>query len=1084
MKKTLSLFLSLMMVLAVFIGASVTASAAEVTSVSFTPVKPIVFWDGYETNIHQISDSVLKNKVIEKGSVITYHYSDGSSIDYIYNGYEFRTADNSSSLSNSSVSIVKLYQYTWEIGEDNFIVLRVGNAQTYTVKVPITVIENPVANIEFIPEKPITYYENLGGQFTSGYSSYYNYYVSKSDIVFQKGNRLVVNYKDGTKSTFVYNSDGVSLIDIHGNKIFSEDIEIDSKQSEKHWTLGSDNYCEIKYRGNLTYAQVTVVESPVESISYTLSKPIELYENVDGVYDSYYKNFVYTYDSTTDAILTVNYKDGRTIPYYEKDVIVNDYADMLGARFFDEWGNLLPDTGYPTIISQNHGAKKWSKGTQYFNVTYKGATCDVPVTIVENPFSAMEVNLVDCCIYERTVEEHRPYLFILESHGNSITFTYKTGGTVTYTYDGSKLGWFDQYGNEFKHRISCKQYDDNWTTGQTYPITVSFGDLSDTVYVTMVSNPIVSVDVALSKPIVVYENVNCSWNEELSCLKYDLNDLLPDGTAIIFTYTNGTSKTYYYDKENRWLEDSNGVRIYDYTLYRFYLAQDNAFTLGDNYMFLEISQTSLRCAVPVTLKPQIEAPPYRLELVDGKWVCMLGDTKAGYYNGLIEHNGEWYYVYYGKVDGYYRGLYNYQGNFYYIKNGCVDWQYTDLVYYYGDFYYIENGVLNFNKTGLVYCWDEWYYVENGWFNPNATTLVYFGDQWYYVENGEINWNYTGLTYFCGDWYYIQNGWMNPNYTGLVEYEGSWYYVQNSWMNPNYTGLVEYEGSWYYVQNSWMNPDYTGLVEYEGSWYYVQNSWMNPYYTGIVEYEGSLFYVTNAWLNWGYNGIVEQDGEKYEVVNGVATLITMPQTKEEVLAFYQSAAQDIAENGSAGYNKKDWQSIDKMSFTGAGGNLLQPIIEGFMTKEENAEVQASEKGSDDAKNRMPISNCTADTVESATIETKGDNYLITIVMKEQVNPEKTDVDGIAVMSDNILYASDVIEIIETDDTINKVIKEVNNLTLDYKEYTIQAEMTKDGKLVNITQIGVMDVAADAKLVVGSTQVEGTITFNTVYSDFQY
>ena len=868
MKRLVSLSLSLMLVLAIFVGASITASAAEVTSVSFTPVKPIVFWDGYETNIRQFSDSLLKNKVIEKGSIVTYHYSDGSSIDYIYNGYEYRTADNSSFLSNSSVSIDKLYQYTWKIGADNFIVLRVGNAKTYTVKVPVTVIENPVANIEFIPEKPITYYENLGGQFTSGYSSYYNYYANKSDIVFQKGNRLVVNYKDGTKSTFVYNSDGVSLIDIHGNKIFSEEIEIDSKQSEKHWTLGSDNYCEIKYRGNLTYAQVTVVESPVESISYTLSKPIELYENVDGVYDSYYKNFVYTYDNTTDAILTVNYKDGRTIPYYEKDIIVNDYADMLGSRFFDEWGNLLPDIGYPTIISQDYGNKKWSKGTQYFNVTYKGATCDVPVTIVENPFSAMEVNLVDYCIYERNVEEHRPYLFILESHGNSITFTYKTGGTVTYTYDGSKLGWFDQYGNEFKHRISCKQYDDNWTTGQTYPITVSFGDLSDTVYVTMVSNPIVSVDVALSKPIVVYENVNCSWNEELSCLKYNLNDLLPDGTAIIFTYTNGTSKTYYYDKENRWLEDSNGVRIYDYTLYRFYLAQDNAFTLGDNYMFLEISQTSLRCAVPVTLKPQIEAPPYRLELVDGKWVCMLGDTKAGYYNGLIEHNDGWYYVSYGNVYWYYTGLCEYQGHFYYVKDGCLDWYYTGLVNHKNEFYYVENGVLNSNKTGLVYCWDEWYYVENGWFNPNATTLVYFGDQWYYVENGEINWNSKTLCCYEGVWYYVENGILNWAYTGLVYHNGAWYYVENGILNWDYTGLVYHNGAWYYVEYGVLNWNYTGLTYFYGEWYYVENGVLNWNYTGLTYFYGEWYYVEYGVLNWNYTGLTYFYGEWYYVEYGV------------------------------------------------------------------------------------------------------------------------------------------------------------------------------------------------------------------------
>jgi hypothetical protein len=384
---------------------------------------------------------------------------------------------------------------------------------------------------------------------------------------------------------------------------------------------------------------------------------------------------------------------------------------------------------------------------------------------------------------------------------------------------------------------------------------------------------------------------------------------------------------------------------------------------------------------------------------------------------FAEYNGEIYYFVMGRVA---KGASGLILGSYYVTNGVVDRTMNGLVDGgNGIMYLIENGVANvsdytgvFEQNGKLTLYKDGYVYR-------VTDVVEYNGELYYFVSGEFSRTTKGVV--LGS-YYVTNGIVDRSVNGFVKSEDGLVYLFENGVRCRYNDIVEYDGKLCLLYEG--RIDYrliTGLYKVDGKLYYVVKGVVDTEYNGIVRYNKSSAtnpeyiwcYVSNGVVDWNYNGVVEQDGQTYNVVYGVAYLVSKIETKEEVLAFYQNAAKDIAENGSAGYNKKAWQSIDEMNFTGSAGNLLHPIVEGFVADEESAEVKASEKGSDDAKNRMPMSNCTAAMVESATLETKGDNYLITIVMKEQVNPEKTDVDGIAVMSDNILYASDVIEIIETD-----------------------------------------------------------------------
>ncbi len=206
-----------------------------------------------------------------------------------------------------------------------------------------------------------------------------------------------------------------------------------------------------------------------------------------------------------------------------------------------------------------------------------------------------------------------------------------------------------------------------------------------------------------------------------------------------------------------------------------------------------------------------------------------------------------------------------------------------------------------------------------------------------------------------------------------------------------------------------------------------------------------------------------------------------------LSSYKKAAKAIHENGSAGYTVRSWQGITrelrltKLDFL---SGTLTSLIKSFMTTEADAVDVVCAKGSSDAKNRMPSSQISSSYVKSATVTKSGSNYVVKIVLKDQINPHKTDTDGINVMSNNLLYMEDVDDTIKNDDTVSKVVKSLDKGEITYKSYTITATMTADGKFVDITHYTDADLVADITSVAGSLGGSGGLSFNSRYYNFKY
>ncbi len=230
------------------------------------------------------------------------------------------------------------------------------------------------------------------------------------------------------------------------------------------------------------------------------------------------------------------------------------------------------------------------------------------------------------------------------------------------------------------------------------------------------------------------------------------------------------------------------------------------------------------------------------------------------------------------------------------------------------------------------------------------------------------------------------------------------------------------------------------------------------------------------FNAVYNDF-KYDGNTSEPTNSILT---------DPFGAYQKAAKQIHENGSAGYTKKGWQTIEE-SFQFSNNALsssLSSVLESFLIPESEAEEKINAKGSDDAKMRMPASDCSKEYVKSATAKNMGDYYLITIVMKDQVNPSYDDSDGLAKMSREFLDVKDIEATVNDDATISSIIKDIDT-NINYNDYTITAKMTAGGKFIEITHYGVGDMDVDMSAnVIGNASASGALAFHAKYYNFVY
>lgn len=182
---------------------------------------------------------------------------------------------------------------------------------------------------------------------------------------------------------------------------------------------------------------------------------------------------------------------------------------------------------------------------------------------------------------------------------------------------------------------------------------------------------------------------------------------------------------------------------------------------------------------------------------------------------------------------------------------------------------------------------------------------------------------------------------------------------------------------------------------------------------------------------------------------------VPTSKEEILDFYKAAAARVKNNAEAGFEKKEWQVVSNLNITGNGtiDGLVENAVGGYMTKEAEAETQVAGKGSAEAKDKFPGFTLTDySKVASATIDTSGSTYKISIVMADEDTPMSTG-SVLGQVTNSLLYWDSQIKP-ELDK--QSFIKEINEVHVIYEGYKINAEITPDGKFVSLDHLGHINI----------------------------
>lgn len=185
---------------------------------------------------------------------------------------------------------------------------------------------------------------------------------------------------------------------------------------------------------------------------------------------------------------------------------------------------------------------------------------------------------------------------------------------------------------------------------------------------------------------------------------------------------------------------------------------------------------------------------------------------------------------------------------------------------------------------------------------------------------------------------------------------------------------------------------------------------------------------------------------------------MPATTVDIINFYTAGVKAIKNDGAAGYTKKEWQNVDSVNIgSSTVNNAVTGVLGNFMTTEDQAGEQVCEKGSDDAKNRFPDWTLTdINMVAGAECKDAGNgNYKITIIMKDEDTPKKGS-SVLGQVTNSLLYWEDIDNTLSTDSTVTAILSSYDNIHVVYKNYTITAEMTPDGKFVSLDHIADVDI----------------------------
>ena len=431
MKKFISAFLSVVMLLSFAMGMNLTVFADDsktIVSASLTPIKPYTIYEGaygyYDDGV-----GYYWAPDFNAGDIINITFSDETKATYTYyNQYEYQGWHTSN---NDEISVVGYSFYADKLGK-TYVSYCINDFDFDIENVPVTIVNNPVESFSLTPAKAYEIIECTHGRYLDEENETDWLYYAPD---FNEGDKITVNYTDGTSEEYTYKENRAVefgyFCDFVNTK--NEILKFESYGFELDGTGETTFEVKLPDYGKTTNVPVTIIENPIFSFSFTPIKEYTVIENSGEMDDEecYYD----APDFNDGDKITVNYTNGTSDVFiYVKN---SDY-------FFNEKNE--------TIAARGYGFFYTGTGKTTFDVVLSdyNKSINVPVSVVENPVESFSLTPVKA--YEVTEgtdgyysdEENETdwyYHSPAFEEGDKITVNYTDGTSEEFVYKKGGESW-------------------------------------------------------------------------------------------------------------------------------------------------------------------------------------------------------------------------------------------------------------------------------------------------------------------------------------------------------------------------------------------------------------------------------------------------------------------------------------------------------------------------------------------------------------------------------------------------------------------------------------------------------------------
>ena len=468
----------------------------------------------------------------------------------------------------------------WKAGETYTVT---AEFMGYTVDAEVSIEDTPVQSIEI---EPIYIYEGSEGFIYRTYDSNTDEYLDAF---------YVYNPCDLMEYTVTF-EDGEVVSDVGVDVYYGEErykFDMFATQSyDNQWTAGNTYDLYVFLTGVEAVVEVTILESPVESIEL---EPIEIVEGTSS-------DYVYEYNPET------NEYDLEYLCYYPQECL------KYTVTFKD--GTVVSDTGYQLeykgrlyefeAITDQSYKNQWLVGNTYnYTVNLMNFEAEGEATIVSSPVRDIEFEPISIPVGTGGLYT---WDYIDETDSNtSIYYLYSPEDFMKYTITFNDGSTYQGTGDMFKYNSylfwmeveTDQSYDNQWTVGNTYTMTVTVDGKVYYVDVEITESLVESIEI---KPFTVYEGIDgCNYG-----------DFDPDTGEFIGYYHYYLDNVVEYTitlKDGTVINGSGSEFEYDGNYYEIAVISDQSFTnpweIGNTYTaeFLCMGET---VDIEVTVKDYVE----------------------------------------------------------------------------------------------------------------------------------------------------------------------------------------------------------------------------------------------------------------------------------------------------------------------------------------------------------------------------------------------------------------------------------------------------------------------------------------------